>query len=209
MTLKNECCDKCKQTSGFLYSKFCDIPSCECHPTTTEKKCEHKITLLGGDVPFCPLCRAKGSDLNPTADTSDPYLKPYYTVDHSHCWESKTPPCGIKGEHRCCLCEMPKPDMSDWRERFDNLERGWTKELERALTEQRRVTFQMYRQIGDPDKANSILEERFKAGQQAEQSRIIALAEGMKKNNEWSEGYDDGHDAALDTLISKIKEPYA
>ena len=34
----------------------------------------------------------------------------YDKQDHSHCWESKNPPCGIKGEHRCCLCGTPVPD---------------------------------------------------------------------------------------------------
>jgi hypothetical protein len=26
---------------------------------------------------------------------------------HSHCWEEESPPCGLKGRHRCCLCEKP------------------------------------------------------------------------------------------------------
>ncbi len=26
---------------------------------------------------------------------------------HSHCFTQENPPCGIKGKHRCCLCEMP------------------------------------------------------------------------------------------------------
>lgn len=36
--------------------------------------------------------------------------KPYNQRDHSHCWESETPPCGLKGKHlRCCLCELVAP----------------------------------------------------------------------------------------------------
>lgn len=36
---------------------------------------------------------------------------PDYERDHSHkhCWESENPPCGIKGKHRCCLCEKAVP----------------------------------------------------------------------------------------------------
>ena len=34
---------------------------------------------------------------------------PYSQRDHSHCYESVIPPCGIKGKHRCCLCKLP-PD---------------------------------------------------------------------------------------------------
>ena len=55
------------------------------------------------------------------------------------------------------------------------------KEIERALTEQRRVIFQRYRQIGDSDTANSILAERFESGITAERERILALIEGKKK----------------------------
>lgn len=29
---------------------------------------------------------------------------------HSHCFESENPPCGMKGLHRCCLCQEPVPD---------------------------------------------------------------------------------------------------
>ncbi len=38
--------------------------------------------------------------------------KPYYKIDHSHCWESDNPPCGIERKHRCCLCKEPAP--ADW-----------------------------------------------------------------------------------------------
>ncbi len=56
------------------------------------------------------------------------------------------------------------------------------KEIERALTEQRRVIFQRYRQIGDPDTANSILAERFESGITAERERILALIEEMQSH---------------------------
>jgi hypothetical protein len=35
--------------------------------------------------------------------------KEYYKHDHTHCWMVLNPPCGIKGKHRCCLCEEPVP----------------------------------------------------------------------------------------------------
>lgn len=34
---------------------------------------------------------------------------PYNKIDHTHCWKQENPPCGIKGKHRCCLCEEPVP----------------------------------------------------------------------------------------------------
>lgn len=36
--MKTECCKKCEQTSGFLYSSVCDNPSCECHQSCEWKK---------------------------------------------------------------------------------------------------------------------------------------------------------------------------
>lgn len=50
----------------------------------------------------------------------------YYKKDHSHCFESDTPPCGIQGSsrHRCCLCNeavpTPPPTLLD-NEKFYNL----------------------------------------------------------------------------------------
>lgn len=36
--------------------------------------------------------------------------EPYYAIDHSHCWESKKPPCGQRIEHLfCCLCKNMNP----------------------------------------------------------------------------------------------------
>lgn len=35
-----------------------------------------------------------------------------YERDHSHihCYDQDSPPCGLKGKHRCCLCEKPVPE---------------------------------------------------------------------------------------------------
>lgn len=44
--------------------------------------------------------------------------KPYNQVDHSHCFESENPPCGIKGKHRCCLC-LKSPQAESWEKEFD------------------------------------------------------------------------------------------
>jgi len=31
---------------------------------------------------------------------------------HTHCWTSKSPPCGQKIKHfECCLCKEPNPDI--------------------------------------------------------------------------------------------------
>ncbi len=35
---------------------------------------------------------------------------PYNKIDHTHCFNQKTPACGIEGAHRCCLCNEPKPE---------------------------------------------------------------------------------------------------
>ena len=46
----------------------------------------------------------------PILERMFPEDKPYDQIDHSHCWQEKNPPCGIKGKHRCCLCELPVPE---------------------------------------------------------------------------------------------------
>lgn len=33
----------------------------------------------------------------------------YKDYSHSHCFTSENPPCGIKGKHRCCLCNKALP----------------------------------------------------------------------------------------------------
>lgn len=43
----------------------------------------------------------------------------YNQIDHSHCWESKNPPCGQKIKHfECCLCKMPNPETSPVRNKM-------------------------------------------------------------------------------------------
>lgn len=39
--------------------------------------------------------------------------KKYSKIDHTHCWQSDNPPCGLKGKHRCCLCELPNEPLPD------------------------------------------------------------------------------------------------
>lgn len=38
-------------------------------------------------------------------------VKNYSQKDHTHCYDQKNPPCGIKGIH-CCLCDICKPQMN-------------------------------------------------------------------------------------------------
>lgn len=39
-------------------------------------------------------------------------MKDYNKHDHTHCFNQKESPCGIKGIHRCCLCLEPSPQPS-------------------------------------------------------------------------------------------------
>lgn len=56
--------------------------------------------------------------------------KPYNKIDHSHCWEYRTSPCGIKGKHRCCLCSEPVPESPK-----DSNVPGWEKEFDAKVKE--------------------------------------------------------------------------
>lgn len=33
--------------------------------------------------------------------------------DHRHCFNEDTPPCGLPGRHRCCLCNEPVPSLRE------------------------------------------------------------------------------------------------
>jgi len=38
--------------------------------------------------------------------------KPYYQIDHIHCWQKENPACGQKIKHaECCLCKLPNPEL--------------------------------------------------------------------------------------------------
>lgn len=42
-------------------------------------------------------------------------MKPYYQIDHIHCWnQGKSPACGLPKETHtvCCLCAIPRTHKS-------------------------------------------------------------------------------------------------
>ena len=40
-------------------------------------------------------------------------MKNYNKHDHTHCFNQKESPCGVKGIHRCCLCLEPTPQLEE------------------------------------------------------------------------------------------------
>lgn len=58
----------------------------------------------------CPIHGGKTNYSTPHIQQKEQKEKPYNETDHSHCWQSKKPPCGQRIEHlKCCLCEMLNP----------------------------------------------------------------------------------------------------
>lgn len=57
------------------------------------------------------------SDIIPESVISIPSqqleMKDYNKYDHTHCFNQKESPCGIKGIHRCCLCLEPSPQLEE------------------------------------------------------------------------------------------------
>jgi len=57
------------------------------------------------------------SDIIPESVISIPSqqleMKDYNKYDHTHCFNQKESPCGIKGTHRCCLCLEPSPQPEE------------------------------------------------------------------------------------------------
>ncbi len=94
--INQKCCGSCWGRMGTLAGGgiFCADSECGCHSNpTTEREvhdCKWKPAHLEKD---CPEVR----------------FVTYSQRDHTHCWTTESPPCGIKGEHRCCLCEKPAP----------------------------------------------------------------------------------------------------
>lgn len=63
----------------------------------------HLSEIRPGETPADAIERLYLLAIQPTPTEHVPYNK----LDHTHCWKEKNPPCGIKGEHRCYLCEEP------------------------------------------------------------------------------------------------------
>ena len=124
----NRHCEKCEyrheaneRSPGFICDCPCHKPTdketsgvfiCRTKDTTggeeTHSACQKRIKEEGGKARCCYCVSHKNCEINSTPKT------PYNQRDHSHCWESKEPPCGLKGTHRCCLCELPAPKVLDW-----------------------------------------------------------------------------------------------
>ena len=109
----NKHCEKCDVFKRGSSPYACN--HCPCHKPIystnrheeTHSACLKRIREEGGKARCCYCVPHKDCEINSTPKT------PYNQRDHSHCWESKEPPCGLKGTHRCCLCELPAPKVSD------------------------------------------------------------------------------------------------
>src|SRR3990167_6168460 len=93
-----------KETSGVFICRTKDTTGGE----ETHSACLKRIREEGGKARCCYCVSHKDCEINSTPKA------PYNQRDHSHCWESKEPPCGLKGTHGCCLCELPAPEVSGW-----------------------------------------------------------------------------------------------
>lgn len=63
-----------------------------------------------GDVHFSKLVTKVIRAQAPEGATLRYLEMPYNQTDHEHCWETKSPPCGMKGKHlQCCLCGKASP----------------------------------------------------------------------------------------------------
>lgn len=47
-------------------------------------------------------------------------MKEYSKIDHTHCFDQETSPCGIVGKHPCCLCKesIPQETKESWEQEF-------------------------------------------------------------------------------------------
>ena len=110
----NKHCEKCDVFKRGSSPYACN--HCPCHKPIystnrheeTHSACLKRIREEGGKARCCYCVPHIDCEINSTPKA------PYNQRDHSHCWESKEPPCGLKGTHGCCLCELPAPEVSGW-----------------------------------------------------------------------------------------------
>lgn len=98
--------------------KKCSKPLFEAKGYLTCFDCWYKIPVDFSDT------GGEGFDLEAIANHGHPVVQKssnatpakggwdYSKHDHSHCWESKKPPCGQKIKHfECCLCKEQHPEI--------------------------------------------------------------------------------------------------
>lgn len=138
MTNTTTCCERCDKSQGFrdcadcpchtticcevgglygkdndkslhFYCEFCDeemeyseIRTCKARNHTST--CCQECFRQKGNAIWCGNLACECHKVLTQGD--------YHKHDHSHCWESKNPPCGQKIKHfECCLCKELNPDV--------------------------------------------------------------------------------------------------
>jgi len=66
------------------------------------------------------LANKLGEELAQAGPSESVEKVPYNQLDHSHCWNNKSPACGQKIKHfECCLCQKPHPEITELAKRYD------------------------------------------------------------------------------------------
>jgi len=98
--------------------------------------------------------------------------KDYSKIDHIHCFNQDNPPCGIKGKHRCCLCEEPMP--KDYQE-IDRIIKNCTNDVLALIPH-----IDGFSHSSINHKADEIIRRALTTYGNARVEEIIKIAEGMK-----------------------------
>lgn len=105
---------------------------------------------------------------------------PYNQRDHYHCWQEEEPPCGIKGKHRCCLCELPVPQSNtDWREEVNS----W-----RMFPDQDLIDYQN----NDVEDIKDFISQLLEAEKKRWTANVLAVAPGFQNTKTGEVSYDAG-----------------
>ncbi len=100
---------------------------------------------------------------------------PYNQTDHTHCWESKNPPCGQKIEHlKCCLCELFNPKvLKETKEAYWEGIKVMSEEADRAIDRARE-------EARNPNFYKDAVEIGREQGHTTERERILYLVEKQR-----------------------------
>lgn len=68
-----------------------------------QERIEQSYIVVDG-LQLCSKCRTM-ENISSGTICARCMTESYNRRDHTHCFDQENPPCGIRGKHRCCLCE--------------------------------------------------------------------------------------------------------
>lgn len=108
-------------------------------------------------------------------------MKDYNKHDHTHCFNQKESPCGIKGIHRCCLCLEPSPQPSKL---LDDLQNYYPIEELKEMTNEEAADYEQEKGISPQPK------EKYLTNEEVQKLYDNGFPPDFVKPEEWESRFD-------------------